>query len=178
MTSDGTCVHCRAGRATQCIDRALFGYSGAYPRLDGGQADFVRVPQANRTLFTVPESVSNEDAIFVADVLPTGFAGVLRSRLPLGGLLVVLGCGPIGLMSVLTAVGTARRVIAVDGIAERRTLARELGAPAVSPADASPAVGDLSNGLGADAAIEASGSVAALHSAFQLPRPHRMLSPS
>ena len=73
MTSDGTCAHCRAGRPTQCVSRALFGYSGVYPRLDGGQADLVRVPRADRCLWPVPDDVSDEDAVFVADILPTGF---------------------------------------------------------------------------------------------------------
>src|SRR5205814_5267576 len=56
MISDGTCPACRAGRVTQCEGRALFGYSGVYPRLDGGQAELVRVPQANRSLHQLPDS--------------------------------------------------------------------------------------------------------------------------
>ncbi len=72
MISDGTCAHCRAGRPTQCESRALFGYSGVYPRLDGGQAELVRVPRADRCLWPVPDDVSDEDAVFVADILPTG----------------------------------------------------------------------------------------------------------
>ncbi|HEY3945912.1 MAG TPA: alcohol dehydrogenase catalytic domain-containing protein, partial [Solirubrobacteraceae bacterium] len=84
MTSDGTCVHCRAGRPTQCTSRALFGYSGVYPRLDGGQADLVLVPRADRCLWPVPDDVSDEDAVFVADILPTGFLAVERASVGLG----------------------------------------------------------------------------------------------
>ena len=55
--SDGTCAHCRAGRPSQCLGRALFGYSGVYPRLDGGQAEYVRVPHADRCLLVLPDEV-------------------------------------------------------------------------------------------------------------------------
>ena len=76
MTSDGTCAHCRAGRPTQCERRALFGYSGVYPRPRGGQAELVRVPRADRCLWPIPDAVSSEDAVFVADILPTGLLAV------------------------------------------------------------------------------------------------------
>jgi threonine dehydrogenase-like Zn-dependent dehydrogenase len=176
MTSDGTCAHCRAGRPTQCDSRALFGYSGVYPRLEGGQADLVRVPRADRCLWPVPDEVSSEDAVFVADILPTGFLAVQRAGLGSGDVAVVLGAGPVGLMALLCAVGSARRVIAVDGIAARRQLAGSLGAHAVDPADAAEAVAAATAGIGADAVIEASGSPAALSSAFALVRPQGTVS--
>jgi len=177
MTSDGTCGHCRANRVTQCDDRALFGYSGVYPKLDGGQAEFVRIPNATRTLWGVPDDVSTEDAIFVADILPTGFAAVQRGNVSNGDLVVVLGCGPVGLMAIIAAVGVARRVIAVDGIADRRKLAESLGAVAVEPGEATAKlVNQLSNGVGADVVIEASGSVPAMQSAFGLARPQGVVS--
>ncbi len=157
MTSDGSCVHCRAGRPTQCLDRALFGYSGVYPRLDGGQADLVLVPRADRCLWPVPDEVSDEDAVFLADILPTGFVAVERAGVGMGDVAVVLGCGPVGLMAILCAVGPARRVIAVDGVAERRALAESLGAVAVEPGAAASLIASLTGGVGADAVIEASG---------------------
>ena len=170
MTSDGVCAHCRAGRPTQCESRALFGYSGVYPRLDGGQADLVRVPRADRCLWRVPDQVSSEDAVFVADILPTGFLAVQRAGVGAGDVVVVLGCGPGGLMAVLCAIGTARRVIAIDGIAARRALAESLGAQALDPAQASEAGAAATATLGADAVIEASGSPAALAAALELVR--------
>jgi threonine dehydrogenase-like Zn-dependent dehydrogenase len=176
MTSDGTCAHCRAGRPTQCDSRALFGYSGVYPRLDGGQADLVRVPRAHRCLWPVPESVSDEDAVFVADILPTGFLAVRRAAVGPGDVAVVLGCGPVGLMTVLCAVGTARRVIAVDTVTARRELAESLGAQAVEPSAVADAVSATTGGLGADAVIEASGSPAALTSALELVRPQGVVA--
>jgi alcohol dehydrogenase len=176
MTSDGTCAHCRAGRPTQCVSRALFGYSGVYPRLEGGQADLVRVPRADRCLWAVPDDVSSEDAVFVADILPTGFLAVQRAAVGSGDVVVVLGCGPVGLMAVLCAVGTARRVIAVDGVAARRALAQSLGAQALEPLEVAAALAAIGGGLGADAVIEASGSAAALTSAFELVRPQGVVS--
>ena len=78
MISDGTCPSCAAGRVTQCEGRSLFGYSGVYPRLDGGQAELVRVPNADRCLRVLPDNVSDEAAIFLADILPTGYGSVVR----------------------------------------------------------------------------------------------------
>ncbi len=176
MTSDGTCAHCRAGRPTQCETRALFGYSGVYPRLDGGQADLVLVPRADRCLWPVSDSVSNEDAVFVADILPTGFLAIERARVGSGDVVCILGCGPVGLMAVMCAVGPARRVIAVEGVPARRQLAEALGAVAVDPAGAAEAVAAATGGLGADAVIEASGAPAALSSALELVRPQGVIS--
>jgi alcohol dehydrogenase len=123
MISDGTCPSCRAGRVTQCQGRRLFGYSGVYPRLDGGQAELVRVPQADRALRVLPAAVSDEAAVFLADILPTGFAAVVRGGVSSGDTVVVIGCGPVGLMAMLCAVGVAGRLIAVDGVPARRELA-------------------------------------------------------
>jgi threonine dehydrogenase-like Zn-dependent dehydrogenase len=176
MTSDGACVHCRAGRSTQCTSRAMFGYSGVYPRLDGGQADLVRVPRADRCLWPVPDDVSNEDAVFVADILPTGFVAVERASVGLGDVVAVLGCGPVGLMAVMCAAGWGRRVIAVDGVRDRRELAERLGASTVDPSEAEEAIAAFTGGMGADAVIEASGASAAMASALHLVRPQGVVS--
>ena len=176
MTSDGTCAHCRAGRPTQCRSRAMFGYSGVYPRLEGGQADLVRIPRADRCLWPVPNSVSNEDAVFVADILPTGWVAVERARVGRGDVIVVLGAGPVGLMAVMSAVGSARKVIAVDGVEARQRLAESLGAIAVAPSQAAETVAAATGGIGADAVIEASGSPAALSGSLELVRPQGVVS--
>ncbi len=128
MISDGTCASCLAGRVTQCEGRSLFGYSGVYPRLDGGQAELVRVPQADRALRALPDEVSDDAAVFLADILPTGHGAVVRGGVSPGDTVVVVGCGPVGLMAVLCAAGIAGRLIAVDGVAARRGLAERLGA--------------------------------------------------
>jgi threonine dehydrogenase-like Zn-dependent dehydrogenase len=168
--SDGTCAHCRAGRPSQCLNRALFGYSGVYPRLDGGQAELVRVPMADRCLWPLPDDISDEAAVFIADILPTGLAASRRGGIQIGDLVVVVGCGPVGLMAVLGARGTARRVIAVESIPARMELASSLGAEPVTPAEAEAVVLAASGNLGADLVIEAAGSLPALDLALRLAR--------
>lgn len=170
MISDGQCAHCRAGRPMQCEDRALFGYSGVYERLDGGQADLVRAPMADRSLWPIPDGVADDDAVFVADMLPTGLSAVRRGGVSIGDAVVVLGCGTVGLMAVMLAARTARVVVAVDSIDSRRELAADLGAVVASPESAAQLVAELTDGLGADVVIEAAGAAPALDSAFGLVR--------
>lgn len=176
MISDGTCPSCLAGRVTQCEGRALFGYSGVYPRLDGGQAELVRVPHADRALRPLPDEVSDEAAVFLADILPTGYAAVVRGNIAGGDTVVVVGCGPVGLMAVLCTAGVAGRLIAVDGVAGRRELAERLGAEAVAPKQAAEAVAAATGGLGADVVIEAAGSPAGLDAALRLARGRGIVS--
>jgi threonine dehydrogenase-like Zn-dependent dehydrogenase len=168
--SCGACPHCRAGRPSQCLERALFGYSGVYQRLDGGQAELVRVPFAERSLFVVPDAVDDDAAVFVADMLPTGYNAVQRADIEQGDVVAVLGCGTVGLMAILFATRVARRVIAVDGVPGRRALAASLGAEAVAPEDAADAVAAATGGIGADAVIEAAGAAAALTASLTLVR--------
>ena len=170
MTSDGTCDQCRAHRPTQCASRALFGYSGVYPRLDGGQAEYVRVPMAERCLLPLPDGFGDEQALFLADTLPTGYAAVRRSGADLADTVVVVGAGPVGLMALLCAAGFGGSAIAVDGIAQRRDIAAELGAVVVSPEEAEAAVASRTGGLGADVVIEAAGTPGALDAALRLAR--------
>jgi len=170
MISCGTCLSCGAGRVTQCDGRALFGYSGVYPRLDGGQAELVRVPLAERALRVLPDEVPDEAAVFLADILPTGFAAVTRAGVSAGDIVAVVGCGPVGLMAILCAVHLGADVIAIDGIDTRRELAETLGARAVDVSAAADAVSQTTEGLGADVVVEAAGVPAALDSSLRLAR--------
>jgi threonine dehydrogenase-like Zn-dependent dehydrogenase len=163
--SCGACHACRAGRTSQCPERALFGYSGVYRQLHGGQAERVRVPDADRTLMRLPDTVTDEQAVFLADMLPTGLSGVRRADLEPGDVAVVVGCGTVGLMAILFAVRVARVVIAIDGIPSRRALAAQAGATAVAPDAAADAIADATDGRGADGVIEAAGSAGALAAA-------------
>lgn len=176
MISDGTCPACRAGRVTQCEGRSLFGYSGVYPRLDGGQAELVRVPHADRALRPLPDGVSDEAAVFLADILPTGHAAVERGGVRDGDVVVIVGCGPVGLMAVLCARGRAGRVLAVDGVHVRRELAARLGAEAVTPEEAAARVAEATDGLGADVVIEAAGSPGGLDASLRLARGRGVVS--
>jgi 2-desacetyl-2-hydroxyethyl bacteriochlorophyllide A dehydrogenase len=176
MISDGTCPACRAGRVTQCDGRALFGYSGVYPRLDGGQAELVRVPRADRALRRLPADVSDEEAVFLADNLPTGYGAVARAGVQQGDTVAVVGCGPVGLMAVMCAVDAGATVIAADGVPTRRELAGSLGADAVEPGAAAARVGAATGGLGADVVIEAAGVPAALDASLRLARGRGVVS--
>jgi threonine dehydrogenase-like Zn-dependent dehydrogenase len=164
--SCGFCPHCRAGRPSQCLDRALFGYSGVYKRLDGGQAELVRVPSADRCLRLIPDGIPDASAVFLADMLPTGYNAVKRADLVAGDVAVVVGCGTVGLMAILFAQRVARTVIAIDGIPARRALAQQFGAQARTPDDARAAIDAATDGLGADGVIEAAGSAGALTAAL------------
>jgi threonine dehydrogenase-like Zn-dependent dehydrogenase len=176
MISDGSCAACRAGRVTQCEGRSLFGYSGVYPRLDGGQAELVRVPQADRALRPLPDEVTDEAAVFLADILPPGHAAVVRGGVAEGDTVVVVGCGPVGLMAVLCARGSAGRLLAVDGVPERRALAEKLGAESLEPERAADAVAEATEGLGADVVIEAAGSPGGLDASLKLTRGRGVIS--
>lgn len=176
MVSDGTCAHCRAGRISQCLGRALFGYSGVYPRLDGGQAELVRVPHADRCLLALPDEVDDESAIFLSDILPTGYGAVVRGGVSAGDVVVVVGCGPVGLMAVMCAADLAGTLIAVDGVSERREIAERFGAQAFAPTEAAKAVADLTDELGADVVIEAAGSPGGLDLALRLTRGRGIVS--
>jgi threonine dehydrogenase-like Zn-dependent dehydrogenase len=155
---------------TQCGGRSLFGYSGVYPRLDGGQAELVRVPHADRALRKLPDEVSDEAAVFVADILPTAQAGIVRGGVAEGDVVVVVGCGPVGLMAILCARGIAGRLLAVDGVPVRREVAERLGAETTAPEDAADVVASATDGLGADVVIEAAGSPGGLDASLRLAR--------
>ncbi len=176
LVADGTCAACRAGRVTQCSGRALFGYSGVYPRLDGAQAELVRVPHADTVLSPLPDSVSNDAAVFLADNLPTAYDAVVRGETTPTDLVCVVGLGAVGLMAVMVALDIGATVFAVDGIEERRSLADELGARALEPDTAWEAIAAETDGLGADVVVEAAGSPGALDAALGLARGRGMVS--
>lgn len=176
MVLDGTCPACRAGRPTQCSGRALFGYSGVYPRLDGGQAELVRVPMADRVLAALPDAVSDEAAVFLADNLPTGYDAVRRGGAAHGDTICVVGLGAVGLMATMCAVDAGARVLGIDGVESRRALAERLGATPLAPGDAAEAVADATGGLGADVVVEAAGTPGALDAALELARGRGVVS--
>ncbi len=176
LVADGTCAACRAGRVTQCSGRALFGYSGVYPRLDGAQAELVRVPHADTVLSPLPESVSDEAAVFLADNLPTAYDAVVRGEVTSEDLVCVVGLGAVGLMAVMIALDIGATVFAVDGVADRRQLAAGLGAQVFQPEEVGDAIAGATEGLGADVVVEAAGTPGALGAALQLARGRGIVS--
>lgn len=172
------CGHCRAcsrGWHYQCDQVGLFGYStvvGARAYA-GGHAEYVRVPFADTVLFPIPDDVSDERALFIGDVLATGYACAVGAEVRPGATVAVVGCGPVGLLALEAAwVLGAARVLAIDPLESRRKLAAERGAcPVPATPDVEQQVADLTEGRGADAVLEAVGTDAALLSALNVVRP-------
>jgi threonine dehydrogenase-like Zn-dependent dehydrogenase len=159
----GRCGLCRQGLYSGCLIQSAVGVGSVFgfsPGLPGGQAEAVRVPFADSTLFRVPESLSDEQALFLTDILPTGYMGAEFAEVGPGDTVVVFGCGPVGTFAQLSAqVRGAAQVIAVDLDDERLEGAAKRGCITVNPnaANLGERVLELTNGIGADSAIEAVG---------------------
>ena len=142
---------------TQTTPVNVFGFSNSLP---GGQAEGVRVPFADATLFRIPESLSDEQVLFLTDILPTGYMGAEFAEVSPGDVVVVFGCGPVGTFAQMTAqLMGAAVVLAVDLDDERLARAAGLGCETLNPTaqDLATKVLELTDGRGADAVIEAVG---------------------
>lgn len=164
ISACGRCRYCKEGSYGQCLGGGgwVLGHT-----INGTQAERVRVPFADHSLHVLPEDVSDEDALMLADILPTAYeVGVLAGRVSPGDTVVVVGAGPIGLAALATArLFSPSRVIIVDPAESRRDTALAAGADqAVGPDDAVSLVASLTQGGGADVAIEAVG----MPSSFEL----------
>jgi len=173
-TSCGRCFYCASGLTARCERGELFGWVEGGVGLHGSQAEYVRVPLADSTLVPVPAALGAEsEALFAGDVLSTGLFCADNGGVRPGASVVVLGCGPVGLMSIVGArqLG-ADRVWAVDGIRERLTLAGGFGAETIDlGGEPVEVVRERTEGRGADVVLEAVGSPAATRLAFELVRP-------
>src|SRR5437016_4838858 len=142
----------------------LFGYTDFYGGYDGGDAEAVRVPFADYGPRKVPEELSDEQVLFLTDILPTGWTGIEWAGLSGGETVAVFGCGPVGLMAQKSAwLHGARRVIGVDIQQYRLTAARETAkSETVNAQDIDPiaAIREMSNGRGADVCVDAVGMAA------------------
>ncbi|WP_306324739.1 zinc-dependent alcohol dehydrogenase family protein [Streptomyces venezuelae] len=158
ITSCGRCRFCRESRYGQCQGGGgwILGHL-----VDGTQAEYVRVPFADLSVHPLPSTVDSFDAVLLADIFPTAYeVGVLNGAVRPGDTVVVVGAGPIGLAAIATArLYSPGRIIAVDLAASRLEAARKLGADATVTAGEGPEelVADLTDGLGADVAMEAVG---------------------
>jgi alcohol dehydrogenase len=159
VSSCGRCRFCREGHYGICSGGGgwIFGYM-----IDGLQAEFARVPFADTSLYRVPEELSDEQVLFVADILPTAYeVGVLNGRVEPGDTVAIVGAGPIGLATIMTSkLHTPGRIVAIDLSDARLEKALEFGADVVinnGNEDAVARVMELTGGLGADVAIEAVG---------------------
>src|SRR5881397_513703 len=159
ITSCGRCRFCREGHYGLCTGGGgwIFGHL-----IDGLQAELARVPFAETSVHKVPDSLTDEQVLFLADILPTSYeVGVLNGKVGPGDTVAIVGAGPIGLAAVMTAkLMTPGRVVVIDLDTARLARAREFGADVTidnGHEDAVAAVKELTGGLGADVAIEAVG---------------------
>jgi threonine dehydrogenase-like Zn-dependent dehydrogenase len=145
----------------------IFGYSHLVGGYAGGQAEYARVPFADVGPIKVPSSLSDEQVLFLSDILPTGYMAAENCNIQSGDTVAVWGCGPVGLFSMLSAkLLGARRVIAIDRFEERLRLAHSRAGADVAlnyqQVDVSEALDDLTGGRGPDACIDAVGMEAHL----------------
>jgi alcohol dehydrogenase len=159
ITSCGRCRFCKEGRYGLC--RGGGGWILGH-LIDGLQADYARVPFAETSVHKVPAALTDEQVLFLADILPTAYeVGVLNGGVRPGDTVAIVGAGPIGLATILTAkLYTPGRIIAIDLADARLEKAREFGADVTvnnGSEDATAAVLELTEGLGADVAVEAVG---------------------
>jgi threonine dehydrogenase-like Zn-dependent dehydrogenase len=169
----GHCWFCSTGQSGLCEDGAIFGYGLFGGAMPGAQAELLRVPAADVNLLPVPEHVPDEAAVFVGDVLTTGFHGASLASPGPASVVAVLGCGPVGLCTVmgLRALGVGA-VYALDREAARLELAEGAGAVPVHVDERNPvtALAEVTDGRGADAVIDAVGHPAAFDEALAVVR--------
>ncbi len=138
----------------------LFGYSHMYGGFPGGQAQYLRVPYADVGPIKVPDGLSDEQVLFLSDIFPTGYMAAENANIPPGGTVLVFGCGPVGQFAIKSAfLLGAGRVIAVDSVAERLTLAQASGAETLNyeDKDLQEQIVALTGGQGPDSVIECVG---------------------
>jgi alcohol dehydrogenase len=159
ITSCGRCRFCREGHYGLCAGGGgwIFGHL-----IDGLQAEYARVPFADTSVYKVPAGLSDEQVLFLADILPTAYeVGVLNGRVEPGDTVAIVGAGPIGLAAIMTAkLHTPGRIIAIDLADTRLEKALEFGADVTinnGDEDALARVMEMTGGLGVDVAIEAVG---------------------
>ncbi|KAE8338721.1 hypothetical protein BDV24DRAFT_137552 [Aspergillus arachidicola] len=179
----GECFYCARKCSSRCAKGKLYGSV----MLDGGQADYARVPSADSTLVAAPAAVDEKKLVLMADILPTGFfaarnafKGMDQAEIEESTVLL-FGCGPVGLCALISALDyRPKHLIAVDSVPSRLELAKSLGAePWNFQTDAEglkQRVKDLTEGRGADVAIEVVGHSDALRMAFDNLRPWGRIS--
>jgi alcohol dehydrogenase len=173
ITACGSCRYCREGSYGQCLGGGgwILGH-----KIDGTQAEYVRVPFADTSTYPVPAGVTDEQLLMMADILPTGYeVGVLNGKVRPGDVVAVVGAGPIGLSAMMGArLFSPAHVVAIDLAESRLEAAKGFGADVVvnnGREDPLAAIHDLTGGLGADVAIEAVGVPATFELAAELVRP-------
>ena len=158
ITSCGKCDACRKGMYSHCEKGGwILGHL-----IDGTQAEYVRIPYADTSLYHIPGGADEEALVMLSDILPTGFeCGVLNGEVKPGDKIAVVGAGPIGLATLLTAqFYSPAEIIMVDTDVNRLDVARTFGATKLVAGNAVDEIMKFTNGMGVDAAIEAVGTPA------------------
>jgi threonine dehydrogenase-like Zn-dependent dehydrogenase len=165
----GGCFMCGQGLHSQCettqVDEygtgaALFGYTKLYGQVPGGQAEYLRVPQAHFGPIKVPEGPPDERFVYLSDVLPTAWQSVEYADVPRGGSLAVFGLGPIGQMTARIARQRGARVIGIEPVPERAAMAERHGIEVLDPNEhdnLGDVIRSMTDGRGTDAAVDAVG---------------------
>jgi threonine dehydrogenase-like Zn-dependent dehydrogenase len=169
----GHCTLCRKGAFNECANLATFGFGEVLGGLGGGQSEYVVVPMADSSMEPIPDGVSDEQAVFVGDILSTGLFAAERAEIKYGDSVAIIGAGPVGLMATMCAqlFGPAQ-VLVVDMVDSRLELAQELGGIPIdaSRVNAIEAIVERTGGLGADSSIEAVGASATVDTAIRCVR--------
>ena len=167
--SCGHCWMCSRGLFAQCETTqaretgkgaSLFGFTSLYGSVPGGQAQYLRVPQAQFGPIKVPEGAPDERYLYLSDILPTAWQAFEFADVPEGGTVAVFGLGPVGQLTCRIAAQAGRRVIGVDRVDERLELARAYGVEVIDMRqtdDVPAAILDLTEGRGADGSVDAVG---------------------
>jgi alcohol dehydrogenase len=173
ITSCGACRFCREGSYGQCMGGGgwILGHL-----IDGTQAEYVRVPFADTSTYKAPDGVADEELLMLADIIPTGYeVGVLNGKVSPGDVVAVVGAGPIGLATIMGAkLYSPAHIVAIDKADARLEAAKAFGADVVvnnDREDPLEVVRSLTDGLGADVAVEAVGVPATFELAAELVRP-------
>jgi threonine dehydrogenase-like Zn-dependent dehydrogenase len=179
ITPCGQCETCLAGTLSQCGGKAMGGWKLGNT-IDGCQAEYVRIPDAQANLAPVPEGLTDEQVLMCPDIMSTGFGGAERGEVKIGDVVAIFAQGPIGLCATAGAkLRGASRIIAVESVPARMAIARRLGADVVidyTTEDPVTAIMGLTDGRGVDVAIEALGTQATFESCLRVLRPGGTLS--
>jgi threonine dehydrogenase-like Zn-dependent dehydrogenase len=169
----GECWFCEHGQTALCDDFRNLGAGPFGGWLGGTQAEKVRIPNADRNLLRIPEGMDDERALFVGDILTTGYYGAAIAGIQPEDTVAVVGAGPVGFFAVQGAlIHGAARVVALDMEPDRLALAAKVGAETVNVRDRNPqmALSDMTGGRGADVVIEAVGSMSAFETSVEVVR--------
>ena len=175
----GRCWYCGRGMFNRCPDNRVFGYGVFLGDINGGQAEYVRVPNADLCLHTVDPQLSDEQVLFAGDIFSTGYDCAYEGQIHEGDVVVVQGCGPVGLFAVQAArVFKPSAIYAVDTVDSRLEMAQSFGATPLNARSvhAPTFVQDATGGRGADVVLECVGALPAMDSAIDLCRPGGRIS--